>query len=427
MKKSGWTKNASLLFCTALVAHSFIFFAWAKHCTGEPLAYEAPQVFDAAKILPPDLLSGPNFMVGDEVRNDGFLNHYVLKSSYEDYIAVSTFELHKRIHEIKAITEMKKIDTSSTIKASIVDSGEKAVKGVSNLILNPLNSVEGAAKGIGSVFGRVKETVSSTPSQTEDTRLQQLIGFSKSKRNIANQLGVDVYSTNRTLQAELDRLAWADYSGGIGVGTALAAVPGGAGAFLSMSGGTRLLNEAINLTPPTELRKQNRDKLINMGMNSDTVALFINNAVFSPRMQTWLTAALETLEGASNRELFLKVALQAYDRTTALVITQMGLMFAGYHSKVEPVERMYPVSRVLYAKDKKGTIVLALPVDHILWTDRLERAVAEIMEKKDGKSYELWAARRISQQATDQLTRAGWIIHSDVWEMVKKNLEVKTQ
>jgi hypothetical protein len=48
-----------------------------------------------------------------------------------------------------------------------------------------------------------------------------------------------------------------------------------------------------------------------MGMDSDTIDLFINNAVFSPRYQTWLVVALEKMQDTSNRELFLKVALKA--------------------------------------------------------------------------------------------------------------------
>ena len=38
-------------------------------------------------------------------------------------------------------------------------------------------------------------------------------------------MGVDVYSENKTLQSELDRLAWADFSGGIGVSAFLAMKP----------------------------------------------------------------------------------------------------------------------------------------------------------------------------------------------------------
>jgi hypothetical protein len=210
----------------------------------------------AGGILPPDLLSGPKHKVEARVQNEGFLNHYVLASSYGNYNVVSTYELKKRVREIKAITQIKKIDPAGTVGESIVDSGHKTATGISNLFLHPVDTMEGTTKGIGSVYNRARKAVSSSPSRTEDSRMEQLIGFSKCKRDIANEMGVEVYSANKALQSELDRLAWADYQGGIGVSAGLLFVPGGAGLLLSVSGTARLLNETINLSPPTELRHQ---------------------------------------------------------------------------------------------------------------------------------------------------------------------------
>jgi hypothetical protein len=56
---------------------------------------------------------------------------------------------------------------------------------------------------------------------------------------------------------------------------------------------------------------QNKKKLLGMGMNEDTVELFLSNPVFSPALSTVLTTALDSMTGVENRELFLKVALQA--------------------------------------------------------------------------------------------------------------------
>jgi len=42
---------------------------------------------------------------------------------------------------------------------------------------------------------------------------------------------------------------------------------------------------------------------------------------------------------------------------------------------------VFTISRVLYAKDKKGKILMALPADHILWSERFAGAVSEVMEK----------------------------------------------
>ena len=123
----------------------------------------------------------------------------------------------------------------------------------------------------------------------------------------------------------------------------------------------------------------------------------------------------------------MKVALQAHDRTMALIITQMAMMFAGYHTQIEPLERFYPISRVLYAKDKKRKVLIALPSDHILWSERFAGAVAEIKEKTKGNQFQLWTAGSVSKKAKDNLSKAGWMIHTDVWSKLREKLEPKTQ
>ena len=43
------------------------------------------------------------------------------------------------------------------------------------------------------------------------------------------------------------------------------------------------------------------------------------------------------------------------------------------------------------------------------------------------KEFELWTARSVSKKAKDQLSKAGWVIHTDVWAKLKEKLEPKTQ
>ena len=63
--------------------------------------YENSAVLKAAEIFPPDVLSGPDHRVEATVKNDGFLNHYVLQSTYGTYEVVSGFLLKKRVHQLQ--------------------------------------------------------------------------------------------------------------------------------------------------------------------------------------------------------------------------------------------------------------------------------------------------------------------------------------
>src|SRR4029434_11333128 len=66
-------------------------------------------------------------------------------------------------------------------------------------------------------------------SEAEESRVKDMIGFARMKRDYAYQFGVDVYSDNKVLQERLDEITWAGYGGSMTLSAALAAVPGAAG------------------------------------------------------------------------------------------------------------------------------------------------------------------------------------------------------
>jgi hypothetical protein len=97
----------------------------------------------------------------------------------------------------------------------------KTVSGLKHLVSDPEGTLEGAATGVQSLFHRAAGTVGNRSlSGAEDSRAEQLIGLTKSKGQIATRYGVSLYSRDAMLQQELDRLARADYIGGLGAGAA---------------------------------------------------------------------------------------------------------------------------------------------------------------------------------------------------------------
>jgi hypothetical protein len=380
--------------------------------------FEKPGMLKAQSFLKPEIIKGEHYKVEEEVQNDGLLNHYSVNSSFGNFQVTSTSSLRILVREIEAIAEMKKIKTDDTAIESLKQSGKNTVAGVKNLVTDPLGTFESATAGVGSLFNRAMGTVGKRETTgAEDNKVAQLIGFSKSKGQIATKFGVNMYSRNKVLQAELDRLAWADYLGGVGVGVATAAVPGVGGVFLTASGTARLLNETINTTPATELWLQNKTKLLGMGMNEDTVELFLNNPAFSPALQTVMVAALDFMQGVDNRELYLKVALQASDPVMAKIITQSAVMTAGYHKHISPLKRLAPIARLARAEKKDGTIVVVLPGDHIIWSEKVAGLTGSLMEKEKiskGTGLEVWVSGDFSTKARSKLEGMGWKVHTKV-------------
>lgn len=374
--------------------------------------FEEPRTLSAASLLDKDILQGEHHKVDDQVRNDGMFNHYEVESSFGVVKASSNSGLFILINEINAIAAMKQVETDDTMMNSLKQSGKSTVEGVKNLFSEPEETIEGAAAGIGSLFNRAKQTVGKREvADVEDNKAKQLIGFSRSKGEIANQYGVNVYSRNEVLQAELERLAWADYAGGIGFGAARGALTGGLGGMLlTTSEAARMLNEAINTTPASELWVQNKNKLLSMGMNEDTVTLFLNNPVFSPALTTVIANALDSMGTVENRELFIKVSLQANSPDMAKVITEIALMTAGYHKHINPLKKLSPLARITRAEKENGSPVILLPIDYMVWSEKVKDLSTPLSEKEAG---EIWTTGTLSKTAQSELEASGWKIHTD--------------
>ena len=251
--------------------------------------YETPPVLSASKILPPELLSGPNFRVQERVINDGFMNIYKIDSRFGTFTAVSTDLLRKRIGEINAMVAMDKLKGTTEYADSLKSSGLNTLVAAKDMVFQPIKTTTEVVSGVGLLFRRVGDSLfGARRSDAEDSRFKSLIGFSNYKREYAYDFGVDVYSRNQVLQEKLNDIAWVGFAGGLTVSAAMAAIPGGAGIAMTAIGTTRLSTAIFKNVPPQDLRRMNTEKLQNMGMDPSNVNAFINDAIFTPREQTIL-------------------------------------------------------------------------------------------------------------------------------------------
>src|SRR5215831_20704594 len=199
----------------------------ATHASG----YEAAQTLQASKFLPAALRSGGNFRVDEKVSNDGYLNTYHINSKFGTFTAVSTAMLRKRIGEVNALVVMEKVKGTTEFTNALKKAGAGVVGSAKNLVTHPVESVSGAAAGLGAAFRTASASLTGPKrSEAEESRVKDAIGFARMKRDYAYQFGVDVYSDNKVLQERLDEITWAGYGGSMTLSVALAAVPGAAGA-----------------------------------------------------------------------------------------------------------------------------------------------------------------------------------------------------
>jgi hypothetical protein len=378
--------------------------------------YEAPPVLSASKILPPELLSGPNHRVRERVTNDGYLNIYQIDSKFGTFTAVSTAVLRKRIGEINAMVVMEKVQDSKEYIASFKEAGLDAMTSAMSLVTSPVQTLSGAAQGLGAAFERVGGTLfGAERSGSEESRIKDAIGFAATKRQYAYQFNVDVYSENQKMQDMLNKISWAGYAGSLTWSAAMAAVPGGAGIAMTVVGSNKLLNQVFQNTPPVELRKMNTEKLNAMGVNPEITDAFINNSIFSPREQTLLVHALGEMNGVADRGALVRLSLPSQNSTVALFRQRQAEMYAGYNKSVAPLQSFISLGQFAMSRTVNGALVANFPADYVVWTEPMARWMTGANQAVNNlpgvKERHLWLTGSLSPRARKEIASRGWQIH----------------
>jgi hypothetical protein len=375
--------------------------------------YEVATEFNASRILPPELLSGPNHQVDDVVTNDGFLNIYKIRSKYGEIQATSTATLRKYIHEINAVARMEAVKASDEFKSGITEKAGDVIEGAKGLVTDPVDTVGGAISGVGKLFSRGKENLfGGSRSDAEGSRVADLTGLSKTKRDYAYEFGVDVYSRNTILQTHLDSLARAGNTGSLAMSTLLLAVPGAA---VTVASNTELMNNIFRDTAPADLRKMNREKLKSMGVSKDISDLFISNANYTPREQTILVDSLASMKKTKHRSEYIKFAILTDDADMAFFRQQQAQMYSGYNKSITPVKEFISIYEISIAKTIDNKIVFNIPLDYMAWTKGLEGVSSIITQTvtsmKGISGQEVWVTGQFSPLAKENLEKMGWTIH----------------
>jgi hypothetical protein len=380
--------------------------------------YETPPVLSASKILPPELLSGPNFRVRESVTNDGYLNTYTIDSPFGTFTAVSTALLRKRIGEINAMVVMQKVQGSKEYIDSIKEGGLDAMTSAMSLVTSPVKTVSGAVQGLGAAFSRVGDSLfgDQKRSQSEGSRVEDAIGFSNTKRQYAYQFDVDVYSDNQKLQDMLNKISWAGYAGSLTWSAAMAAVPGGAGVAMTVIGTNKVLNQVFQSMPPVELRKMNAEKLNAMGVNPEIADAFLNNTIFSPREQTLLVHAMNEMNGVADRGALVRLSLSAQNSTVAFFRQRQAQMYAGYNKSVTPLGSFISLGQFAVGRTVNGALVFNLPLDYLVWTEQMAGLITGANQLVNStlpgvKDKHIWLTGTLSPRARKEITSRGWQVH----------------
>lgn len=377
--------------------------------------YERPSTPPASAILPPAMLSGPNFTVDPFVATDGYLYVYTLHTRYGDLRVASTALLAKRIAETAALAKMEQVSSMQEFGGGMVAKGEQTLQGAADLVTNPLGTIQGAVTGVGQMFQNLGQDLSSG-NVGNGSGVSKLLGVPALERQYAAQFGVDPYTTNPLVRKRLHDLASAGAAGNI-TATALASlIPGGAGIAVSAVGATATLNNVDLTAPPEAIARQNLAQLATMGVPSETAAFFVGDQTFTPSQQSRIVASLAAMPTVSNKAALVGFLAGTNDPDVARFRERMAAMYAGYNASVSPLTGFVTVGRHIAALNAAGRMVLVFPADCIFWTETnaiIAKALDDFGRDFPAYGVEIWISGKASRLFARKMRSLGWKFHDN--------------
>ena len=379
-----------------------------------------PPLFSASGLLTPDWLKGPHHSVQDEVVNDGAQHHFVVSSEFGTFPAVGLPNLRTQVIETEAIAALKNVRQTEVFVDALKFQLLHPLYGLKIMLTEPKRLGTSVGGGLLEFLAMPGQFSKFEGSEQEDSMTKSAIGFSYLKRKIAFQFGVDPYSSNPTLQDELNELSWVAFTADLAPQIGYVFMPASAILWMTFSATrwTSYLDEQVRDHSPTDLRAMNRATLLKMGISEEDIHQFFLNGHYSPRHSMIITTALDDLTGVDDREAFLAVAKQANSEELVLFYQHVVEMMRGYQAQIGAVDRVLALPRIpaLYTKNK--TLVVMLPVDYLFWTPRVA-SVAQAMtthvpDRPRIAQRELWIAGNASPRARQELESLGWKVYEQV-------------
>ena len=385
--------------------------------------FEQSPVLYAKDLVGPELLKGPNFTVDPRAPVKDFLARFTIRSTYGTFDAHGIHMLHVRVNEIHGLTKLNEISQTQEFTTAAAAAIARPVTSAVNMVVNPVETVEGLPGGLTRLFDRIKlggEAVvqaATTPSQSDSERVQDVtqrvgsitvdaLGYEKERRDLARSVGVDPYTTNPVLSKKLTDMAWVAFSGRFVVQTAMSVlVPGS-----TVMSAVTITNSTVYDTPPGDLINNAQSIFAGTGASPGEVQALIKNNQYSLSLLTDLAMGVQRLQGVSGLPSVVRFAAVAKTQDETRFVAGAVNMLARYHESTQPLAEVIAPGPII-GRAVAGRLVVAGPVDYIPWTERISRFA--VREDLRAPSRLGWVSGQFSPRARKEFERRGWSIYEN--------------
>jgi hypothetical protein len=372
---------------------------------------ETYPVINSNKILTSDFLSSTYHRVDSiDITNDYY--HFIVESDIGRFNIYSLALLKKRVNEIKTVSrainlyEQQNDEFSGELRSQLSLSADSAV----DLLTRPFDSASNLA---GQLAGNLNATF-----EGEDAFVQQRnkrasyepkdLTTATHKRNIAFQLGLDIYTNNTRVQTFLNTVANARSAGRVSAGVGLT------NDVVSSDEMELKIKYLIKNKTLDELNFHNSQLLSKIGIKDSLIKRFMTHPVLSPTNKTVIAAYLSKLEGVLRLDKFLELALSTNNELQASLFERISKELWLYHTKVEKLSALSNYKGQAAAITASRKIVFFDTADLFIWSESKQaqyEAAAEHAKKSGYKGWDLVNLGEITSLAKERINELSFKQH----------------
>ncbi len=375
---------------------------------------EPPLDVKAAQFVPNDLMAGANHKVQPTAVNDGFINTYDLSTEWGDVKASSDYRLRVRIQEANALKALDDMSRAGIFGDALVNGALAPVEAAVDLVTSPVDTISGAAEGVGRWFGNMADSITSDDPHQEGA-VSAAVGWAQTKRAFAVELGVDPYTDWEPLQEALASVARAAFAGGITAKAAMGMATEGTALKLPVLalGLTSTMKKKLIDNPPERLAELHREELSALGISEASIEPFLDNHHYSPMEKLQFVEALTRMKGTEGLESLVVHAGGAPDKLVARFMQQHAEMVARFVEQ-SPSSIFFAREKMPLLKTQDGRVVGIFPLDYVVWSQRLATIMQDVTPQVDGATEasgrEMWFEGVVSPETIEGMKVNGWTV-----------------
>ncbi len=355
--------------------------------------------------------TGAGYRLDPKVPVSGYHGQFTLHTDLGDVTADGADLLQQRVDEVGPAAELAKLSSSDVFVDALAKSAGRTASAVGKAVTSPVETAKALPAGVGRFFSSVGSSVSGAASEGSDKSdaAKEALGVNKARRQLAQKVGVDPYTTNPIVAERLGDLSTAAFVGGVSLDVALAVGTGGVGRAISM---TKTVSNLAWQLPPPDIRARNDKDLAAFGVEQATRDALLNNKWYTPTMAL---SFVEEMKGLGVREgigAFAALAARAETETEArFFIAQLRMAHA--HAKSGAAIKAIDASgKVGVFRGADGSAFVPAAVDYLSWSE----GVKAFTERKDlgTGSRVVSLTGKLSPTAAKGLAAAGWTVKENV-------------